>query len=124
MPRTVLGTLEVSTVSCMNEEILLLLLNYKQTQKEFAPGPLLFNVALNVSTNISLKSCFLSMFRSGMAGLGRHFYPRFVNEETEAQRTPATSRWAEGCPAFVYFHPVLRICLICLIPALTWKIGD
>lgn len=92
MPRTVLGTLEVSTVSCTNEEILLLLFkNYKQNTEGICPRTLLFNVALNVSTNISLKSCFLSMFRSGMAGLGRHFYPRFMNEETEAQRTPVTS---------------------------------
>ena len=49
---------------------------------------MLFHAAMNVSTNISLKLCFCYRFRSGTAGLDRHFYPRLMNEETEAQRTP------------------------------------
>ena len=62
-----------------------------------------------------------------MAGLGRYFYPRFMNEETEAQRTPVTypkSHRQEAAQPLSISTLFWGSALSASFPALTWKIGD
>lgn len=54
---------------------------------------------MTMTVQISLKTAFHSfgcMSRSGISGLGRHFYPHFMNEETEVLGSPVTCPASQG----------------------------